>query len=64
MINFFKKKSKLEILQEKHRKLLEEAYTLSTISRTKSDQKHAEAFALMEEIEALQQTTGDNSAKP
>ncbi|MEZ4973681.1 MAG: Lacal_2735 family protein [Cyclobacteriaceae bacterium] len=52
MSNWFKRKSQEEILMEKYQKLLAEAYRLSTINRMASDQKQAEAQAVMDQIEA------------
>lgn len=43
MFGLFKKKSEKEKLQEKFKALMEEAYKLSTVDRTKSDEKRAEA---------------------
>ncbi|KPM49814.1 Lacal_2735 family protein [Jiulongibacter sediminis] len=51
MFNLFK--SKKEKLQLKHRKLLEQAFQMSRIDRSKSDQLHAEAGKVLEEIEKL-----------
>jgi len=53
MFGLFKKKSKKEILEAKHKKLLEEAFKLSTINRKESDTKYAEADALIKQIENL-----------
>ncbi|RZS93424.1 Lacal_2735 family protein [Aquimarina brevivitae] len=53
MFNFFKKKSKKEILQKKYAKLLEEAHKLSHTNRKASDDKQAEAEAVLQELEAL-----------
>ncbi len=53
MFGLFKKKSKIEALQERYKKLMKEAYDLSTVNRTQSDQKYAEADAVMHEIESL-----------
>lgn len=55
MFNFFKKKSKLNFLNEKYQKLQKEAYKLSRINRKQSDEKQAEAEEVLKEIEALQQ---------
>lgn len=55
MFGLFKKKSELEKLEIKYRKLLEEAFQLSTINRSQSDAKHAEAELVMKEIEALKE---------
>ena len=54
MFNFFKKKSKIEVLNEKYAKLQKEAYQLSTTNRKQSDQKQAEALEVLREIEALE----------
>lgn len=51
MFGLFKKKSPIETLELKHKKLLEEAYQLSTTNRKLSDQKTAEANAVLKEIE-------------
>jgi len=58
MFNFFKRKSPVERLEERHRQLLEEAYRLSHVNRTESDRKYAEAAAVEKEIEALQPREG------
>ena len=56
MFNFFKKKSKVEKLQVKYRKLLEEARRLSTVDRKLSDAKTAEAAEVLTQIQLSQQT--------
>jgi len=56
MFGLFKKKSKVEVLQKKYEKLLKEAYELSTVDRSKSDQKTFEANEVLKEIEALSPT--------
>jgi hypothetical protein len=48
---FGNKKKKLEA---KYQKLNEEAFKLSTVDRTKSDAKAAEADAVLKELEALE----------
>jgi hypothetical protein len=53
MFGLFKKKSALEVLEEKYRKLLDEAYRLSHVNRTQSDQKQAEAEEVLKSIEKL-----------
>lgn len=53
MFGLFKKKSKAEILNEKYKKLLEEAFKLSTTNRKESDSKYAEADDILKEIEQL-----------
>jgi hypothetical protein len=54
MFGLFKKKNAIEKLQDKHKKLLEEAFKLSKSNRSASDQKQFEAQQVLEEIEALQ----------
>jgi len=54
MFGLFKKKSKVEQLDSKYRKLLQEAHSLSTSNRKQSDSKYAEADAIQNEIEKLQ----------
>ncbi len=53
MFSIFKKKSKKEMLQEEHRKLLEEAFKMSTINRTKSDELIAKAAEIERQIDEL-----------
>jgi len=53
MFGLFKKKSALEKLEEKHAKLLEEAFSLSKSDRSASDAKTAEAAEIDKQIEAL-----------
>ena len=53
MFSLFKKKSPIDKLQEKYDRLLKEAHQLSTINRTQSDEKVAEAEAVNKQIEAL-----------
>lgn len=55
MFGLFKKKSKLDKLQEQYKKLLEQSYKLSTSNRGESDKKQAEAQSILEQIEILQQ---------
>jgi hypothetical protein len=53
MFHFFKRKSPLEVMEIRYRKLLEEAFRLSTTDRKASDQKRAEAEHLALEIDKL-----------
>lgn len=53
MFGLFKKKSKVELLEEKYQKLTNEAYILSKTNRTESDKKYAEAEEVQKEIETL-----------
>ena len=46
----FKRKTELEKLNDKYNSLMEEAYRLSKINRTKSDEKTFEANQVMDEI--------------
>ena len=50
----FKKKTKVEKLQDKYDFLMEEGYRLSKINRTESDKKYFEANELLLEIESLE----------
>jgi hypothetical protein len=53
MFGLFKKKSEVDQLNEKYQKLMKEAFDLSKIDRTASDQKYAEANDIMNQIEVL-----------
>jgi hypothetical protein len=53
MFGLFKKKTNAEILNDTYKKLLEEAFKLSTTNRKESDSKYAEADAILKEIEQL-----------
>lgn len=55
MFGLFKKKSKSEKLQDKYESLMEDAYKLSKINRTRSDQKIFEAEEIAIKIEKLKQ---------
>lgn len=50
----FKKKTKVEKLQDKYDSLMKEGYRLSKINRTESDKKYFEANELLLEIESLE----------
>jgi len=54
MFNIFKKKNPIDKLEDKHQKLLEEAFKLSKINRSESDRKMAEAEVIMNQILDLQ----------
>ncbi|GAB7257463.1 Lacal_2735 family protein [uncultured Polaribacter sp.] len=54
MFGLFKKKSAVEKLQEKYKKLMEEAYKLQSINRADSDTKYKEADDLLKKITELQ----------
>ena len=53
MFGLFKKKTKKEVLEAQHAKLLKEAHTLSTSNRKLSDQKVFEAEEVMKQLEKL-----------
>lgn len=53
MFGLFKKKSEKEKLEDQYEKLLAEAHKLSTINRTASDAKAAEADAVLKQLEAM-----------
>lgn len=56
MFGLFKKKSPIDKLEERRKKLLEESFRLSKTDRTAADAKFAEAENLLKEIEALSHT--------
>ena len=51
----FKGKTKVEKLQDKYDSLMEEAYKLSKVNRTKSDEKTFEANEVLIEIKELEE---------
>jgi len=53
-MGLFKKKSKLDKLNDKYEKLLQQAHKMSTINRTKSDELTAQAQEVLKEIESLE----------
>lgn len=53
MFGLFKKKSEKEKLQAQYGKLMAEAHQLSTTNRTLSDEKVAQAEAVMQQLEGL-----------
>tara|TARA_B100001093_G_scaffold482499_1_gene514215 strand:+ start:331 stop:504 length:174 start_codon:yes stop_codon:yes gene_type:complete len=55
MFGLFKRKTELEKLEIKYKALLKEAYQLSKINRSKSDQKTFEAEEVFKEIEILKE---------
>ena len=57
MFGIFKKKTEVEKLQIKYKALLKEAYDLSKINRSKSDQKIFEAEEVYKQIEILNKTS-------
>jgi hypothetical protein len=57
MFGLFKKKSPIDKLNEKYKKLLAEDHHLSTTNRSESDAKVGEADSVLKEIEALEAQT-------
>jgi uncharacterized protein Yka (UPF0111/DUF47 family) len=55
MFGIFKKKSAIDKLQEKYKKVMEEAYKLQSINRTDSDSKYKEADDILKEITVLEE---------
>ncbi|MDY0103409.1 MAG: Lacal_2735 family protein [Lentimicrobium sp.] len=53
MFGIFRKKSKIDLLEEKYQNLLKESYKLSTINRKASDEKAVKADQVLKEIEHL-----------
>lgn len=53
MFGLFKKKTEIEKLQEKFAKLMAESHKLSTVNRSESDKKYAEADEIAKQIERL-----------
>ncbi|MCH2223506.1 MAG: Lacal_2735 family protein [Crocinitomicaceae bacterium] len=54
MISIFKKKSPISVLQKEYKKLMKEAYELSTSNRTLSDEKIAEAETILLKMKELE----------
>ncbi|TXD48887.1 Lacal_2735 family protein [Polaribacter sp. IC073] len=55
MFGLFKKKSEVDKLQEKYKKVMEEAYKLQSINRTDSDSKYKEADDILNQIDTLKE---------
>ena len=53
MLGLFQKKSKEQTLQKEYDKLMQEWYRLSSINRSKSDAKYAEAEVIANKIQQL-----------
>ena len=53
MFGLFKKKSEKEKLEDRYKKLMEEAYKLQSVNRSQSDEKYAEADAILKQIDAI-----------
>lgn len=54
MLGIFRKKSKLDVLQKQYENLMSEWHKLSSIDRSKSDDKYAQAQKVLVQIEVLQ----------
>ena len=54
MFKLFNKKSEVDQLYDRHKKLLKNAHQLSTTDRKASDLKHAEADTILKKIEQLE----------
>ena len=53
MFGLFKKKSKIEKLEKRFKKLMQEWHTLSSVNRSASDEKYAEAQIIAQQINML-----------
>tara|TARA_B110000196_G_C20863283_1_gene528402 strand:+ start:12 stop:185 length:174 start_codon:yes stop_codon:yes gene_type:complete len=53
MFGLFKRKTPIEKLQIKYQSLMQQAYNLSKINRSQSDQKHFEANEILKEMDKL-----------
>ena len=53
MFGLFKKKTQEEVLQKKYEKLMKQWHELSTVNRSESDKKYAEAEDVLKQIESL-----------
>ncbi|MBR9860768.1 Lacal_2735 family protein [bacterium] len=53
MFNLFKKKTKLEKLDDQYKRLLERSFEMSKVNRAESDRLQAEAAEILNQIEEL-----------
>lgn len=53
MFGFFKRKTEVEKLQNRYKKLMAEWHNLSSVDRSASDAKYAEAQKVLEELDEL-----------
>ena len=53
MFGIFKKKTAVEKLEEKYKKVMEEGFKLQSTNRSDSDEKYLEADNILKEIEKL-----------
>jgi hypothetical protein len=56
MFGIFKKSSEVEKLQKQYNKLMKEWHSLSSVNRSESDKKYAEAQEILTKIEAIKPT--------
>jgi len=56
MFGLFKKTTELDKLEKQYKKLLEEAFKLSTTNRSASDSKQLEAQEVLDKMELLKET--------
>ena len=61
MFGLFKKKSPITKLQKQYEQLMKEYHALSTINRSASDAKFAEAEAIQDKIVELMKNTNETS---
>lgn len=54
MFKLFKKKTEKEKLEDKYDSLMKDWHRLSTIDRTASDKKYAEAQEVLQKLESLE----------
>lgn len=57
MFGLFKKKSDVEKLQIQYEKLMKDYHKLSTIDRSKSDEKYAQAELIADKIDVLKRNS-------
>ena len=57
MFGLFKRKSEIDILQDKYAKAMKDWHRLSATDRQASDKVYAEAEALAEQIDAIKNKT-------
>lgn len=58
MFGLFKKKSELEVLQDKHKELLKKAFEMSKVNRQESDRLMAQAEEIAKKIEIAKKGQG------
>ena len=63
-MGLFRRTSEVEKLQKKYEKLMADWHKLSTINRSESDKKYAEAQEILQRIEQLQAWSKTDPANP